>query len=115
MSSESLLGLNEPIDYMCPQIDGYVKQSKDLVSDVNNLYQCECIEDVRSVYKDLDWYVGDFEGYFEECRGACDDLREWGKSWKLIAKELMNEHYPEWEDEDSEDYQKVTYLLEGLF
>ena len=115
MTSETILGLNPPVEHMCPTIDTYVQQSKELVKDVNKLRQCSDLDEVDSVYKDLDWYVEDFEGHFEECRSACEGIREWGDCWKKIAKELLHTHYPEWENEDSKDHEKVVEIMEGLF
>lgn len=114
MSSEDILGLSNPIKHQCPTIDTYVKKAKELTGYVNDLGNVESLEEVVSIYKDLDWDIGDVEGNFENLRNSCAELREWGQQWKGLAKLLMDKHYPEWEDESSEDWDSVQSFVSKL-
>ena len=94
-TSEEKLGLDKPLEHQCPKIDKLVKAARKVEAGIRDALKCDDLDDMRSNVEDADWYAGDIEVGFEELRESIEAVRNWGKQWKELAKDLINEYEPE--------------------
>lgn len=90
VTSETVLGIQEPPAHMCSDLDEVIKLAKDTLHAVEQINGSDEHDDK--------WYVdsarGDI-GYIpsavENIRTQVEDLRQWGQEWKDLAKRLMED------------------------
>lgn len=97
LTSEAIFNIHKPVDYMCSDIDSYIK-------DIET--QCDYImdgdeEDVKYYSKSI---KSDVDSYFEDIRSKVENLRDWGEQWKVLAKDLFDELMKVNNDKTINDY-----------
>jgi len=95
MSSEERLGIQQPYDYQCGDIDLMIEKSQEAV---NFCKLAMCAVDNQTVVqanKEVFARIEHFEEQLEEFRNAIEQVRYWGDQWKTKAKEVINKHEPE--------------------
>lgn len=91
-TSEGLLGIDQQPNYNCDYIDKVIKDFN--VTLRNVLGEIDSADITDGDKKNIKWYTNDFEDFvdhFEELRSRLENLRDWGKQWKTLAKELLSE------------------------
>lgn len=106
MTSEKKLKLPKQPETNCSMIDSnitYARKIVKLLDEMENEIQINYCEDpeakevakkVEDYRYDLSYYSTDLEDEFEEIRKRFEALREWGQSWKDLAKDLIVEYDP---------------------
>lgn len=94
-TSEHHYGLPKQPKKTCPIVNDGLDALKKLVYNQPRAREIERGEEdglrdmLERVCSDLDYYVPDVENALESCRQQAIDLREWGQSWKDLAKENL--------------------------
>lgn len=90
-NSEGLFCIDEPPAYQCPRIDEVINNASNAIS--------KCKDVRKNIYNDSDISEGEIEeisdnlsdvdSTMEDIRSAIEEVREWGNSWKELAKDLV--------------------------
>lgn len=86
--SEDLFDIPRAPDFQCSRIDKLIKVIDSCYHSSNNTDRMD--EDhLRSTLDDINSELHRLDDELEKVRSACEDIREWGNSWKEFAKKLI--------------------------
>ena len=101
MTSEEILNLPKQPEESCPGIDKAlgkltegmrsILSAQRLLKNSDDRYAIDALTDIESAENNF-YYLQDG---FEYCRSQSSAIREWGQSWKDLAKELLERYEPE--------------------
>lgn len=97
-TSEEYLKLPKQPKESCPIIDLFIKTALEINRDLKDIlsnYDDTLFVDIKNVVNDVEWNTRNLESNFEELRDQCIALRDWGQSWKDLAKELLEKYEPD--------------------
>ena len=106
-TTEKLLGLENYIPDTCPFIDKAKKIVKNIEREVStNSKWSE--EDYKNAVEYTESYISDIDTELEDLRSLNENLRKWGQSWKIFAKEMMQRMMKK----DLDLFLSITYYLD---
>ena len=129
-TSESFYELPKQPRETCPIIDDGLKALKNMMDNKpRDRYVTRAEEDelrsmLESLCGDIDYYSESVEDSFEACRQQAIDLREWGQSWKDLAKDNLDkvesidgpwDGVMLWWNEKGEDYYHSSWIYRICF
>lgn len=93
-ASEQLFGFSFAPEYQCQNIDELIKSSNSLERMAASIVKSDEISEAHSTASDIEWEISSYHDKLEKMRKKIEALREWGESWKRVAK-TIGERHPE--------------------
>ncbi|MFJ7950369.1 hypothetical protein ACIQZG_02455 [Lysinibacillus sp. NPDC096418] len=94
VTSEYVLGIDEPPEHQCLNIDEVIKRVKGALKDCDysrDYIKDEDLSNAESYADDVYHELYDLEDAIEKIRTEIENVRAWGQEWKDLAKKLINE------------------------
>lgn len=95
MTSEEKLGLQEPANHQCGNIDDMIDRVNEAEAFTRQALTALDSQTVVQANKETHARLKGFADELEDLRVAIEQVRAWGQDWKNTAKELLDRHEPE--------------------
>ena len=94
MTSEFLLGISEPVDHQCKNIDDMIKRADEALLFASQAMLAIDYQTVSQANKEVVLRLTGYQVELEELRNAIEGVRSWGADWKKIGKALLASYEP---------------------
>lgn len=93
-TSEALLGLSEPPEHQCSNIDEVINRVKGALKNCDysrDYIKDEDLSNAESYADDVYHELYDLDDAVEKIRTEIENVRAWGQEWKDLAKKMLND------------------------
>lgn len=89
MNAERQRGIPIQPDPACPIADRAISMCEDAKDQAEDIEKEDDLDTIHEWARDVESSVEDAQGYIEELRSRCEDLRAWSQAWKDEALSLQ--------------------------